>query len=231
MENRTAYRHLADWFEYLNDDCDYENWSQYLIFQLKNYPVKKGIDIGCGSGYFTRSLIRAGYEMTGVDISPEMLAKAEELSLKEGVRAQFLLGDIAKFSTPQKYDFAIAVNDCINYLPKDKLFSALKKVKNLLGKDGVFLFDVSSERKFRQKIANTVSVDDRDMVTYLAFNSVEGDVATLDVSLFVQGADGKYERKDEKHVQYIYTAEEIEKTLKEVGFTLLKKCGHLGEDE
>ena len=56
-------------------------------------------------------------------------------------------------------------------------------------------------------------------------------MATLDVSLFVQGADGKYERKDEKHVQYIYTAEEIEKTLKEVGFTLLKKCGHLGEDE
>ena len=76
MDTRTAYRHLADWFEYLNDDCDYENWSQYLILQLKNFPVQKGLDIGCGSGWFTRAFVEAGYEMTGVDVSAELLTKA-----------------------------------------------------------------------------------------------------------------------------------------------------------
>ena len=230
MENRTAYRHLADWFEYLNDDCDYENWSQYLISELKQFPVEKGLDIGCGSGYFTRCFVRAGYDVTGLDVSAEMLQKAEEFSLKSGERARYLLGDITKFTSPQKFDFATAINDCFNYLPKSQFKTALKRVKNLLKKGGVFLFDVSSERKFREKIANTVSVDDRERITYLSFNSVVGDVATMDVSLFIQSDDGKYERKDEQHVQYIYTVEEIETALKEVGFTLLKTSGHLGED-
>ncbi len=231
MDTRTAYRHLADWFEYLNDDRDYENWSQYLISQLKKFPVKKGVDIGCGSGWFTRAFVQAGYEMTGVDVSAEMLTKAEELSLRTGKRAEFLLGDITKFSSPKKFGFATAVNDCFNYVPKDKLLTAFKKVYGLLEKNGVFLFDVSSERKFREKIANTVSVDDRDGVTYLSFNAVQGDTATMEVTLFVRQQDGKYERKDEKHVQYIYSAEEIIAALEKAGFTLLQKNGHLGEDE
>lgn len=230
MEHRTAYRYLADWFEYLNDDCDYEKWSQYLITELKAFPLKKGLDVGCGSGYFTRAFYRAGFEMTGLDISGEMLAKAEELSLKEGVKIPFLLGDIVAFSSPQKYDFVTAVNDCFNYVPQNKILSAFKKVKGVLRAGGVFLFDISSKRKFQEKIANTVSVDDREDITYLSFNSLRENQAVMDVSLFIKDRDGKYERKDERHVQYVYTVDEIEDNLKKAGFTILKTFGHFGED-
>ena len=66
MERNAAYSALAEWFEYLNDDCDYEQWSQYLIKMLADFPgLTSGIDIGCGGGYFTRALYKAGYEMTG----------------------------------------------------------------------------------------------------------------------------------------------------------------------
>ena len=40
MEREAAYAGLADWFEYLNDDCDYENWSQYLIAKLGAFPLR-----------------------------------------------------------------------------------------------------------------------------------------------------------------------------------------------
>lgn len=69
-----SYSALGRWFEYLNDDCGYEQWSQYLIDTLKKENAgKNGVDIGCGNGYFTRALIKAGYNVFGVDISPEML--------------------------------------------------------------------------------------------------------------------------------------------------------------
>ena len=48
MERKTAYSTLAEWFEYLNDDCDYEQWSQYLIKTLSAYPLDTGLDVGCG---------------------------------------------------------------------------------------------------------------------------------------------------------------------------------------
>ena len=220
-----AYDNLAVWFEYLNDDCDYEGWSKYLIETLEQYPLADGLDIGCGGGWFTRAFSRKGYRMTGVDVSVPMLDYAQAQSVKEGVRAEYLLGDITKLKTLKKYDFATAINDCINYVPKDRLGLAFKSVRGTLKKGGIFLFDISSEKKFREKIANTVSVDDRDDVTYVCFNKQETDGATMDVSLFVRRPDGLYERKDETHRQYAYTEAEIRRALEENGFTLLKVEG------
>ncbi len=231
MEKKNAYANLAQWFEYLNDDCDYEKWSQYFIERLKGCPLRDGLDIGCGGGWFTRAFARAGYAMTGLDISPEMLDFAQATALKEGLRGEYLLGDICKFRSPKKYDFATAINDCINYIPKSKLDTALKKVYSALKKGGIFLFDISSEKKFREKIANTVSVDDRDEVTYMSFNKRTGDEITMEVTLFSKAPDGRYVRADEIHRQYIYTEEEIVAALKRNGFALLGVEGHLGEDK
>ena len=231
MERKEAYAHLAEWFEYLNDDCGYENWSQYFIVKLKDYPLKTGLDIGCGGGWFTRAFQRAGYQMTGLDVSSAMLDFAQETALKQGVRSEYLLGDITKFKSPKKFDFATAINDCINYIPKNKLDVALKNVRGALAKGGIFLFDISSERKFKGKIANTVSVDDRDDVTYISFNREEEDGVTMEVTLFCRGKDGSYQRLDEVHRQYRYTEEEITSALEKNGFTLLGVEGHLGEDK
>ncbi len=226
-----AYTNLAKWFEYLNDDCDYEKWSQYLILKLKSFPLQSGLDVGCGGGWFTRAFQKQGYQMTGMDVSAQMLDYAQEQALKSGVRSEYVLGDIALKKLPKRFDFVTAINDCINYLPKNKLSAALKNVSGALKKGGIFLFDISAKRKFTQKIANTVSVDDREDITYLAFNKVDGDVAEMDVTLFIRRADGAFERADEKHTQYIYEEEEIAAALKENGFTLLCVEGHLGEEK
>ncbi len=231
MERNGAYVNLAKWFEYLNDDCGYENWSQYLISKLKKYSLSDGLDIGCGGGWFTRAFFKAGYRMTGLDSSAEMLDFAQETAVKEGVRGEYILGDIAKMKLPKRFDFATAINDCINYIPKNKLNAAFKNVAGALKKGGVFLFDISSERKFREKIANTVCADDREEITYLSFNKTENDSVVMDVTLFVKRADGAFDRLDETHTQYIYREEEIVEALENNGFSALEIEGHLGADK
>lgn len=106
----------------------------------------------------------------------------------------------------------------------------MRNVASSLHKGGVFLFDISSPKKYREKLSGTISADDREDVTYLAFNRVDGDVATIDVTLFVKRKDGSFERLDETHVQYVYEIEEIQSSLKENGFALLEVEGHLGQD-
>ncbi len=231
MERKVAYTNLANWFEYLNDDCDYENWSQYFIMRLKAQNLVNGLDIGCGGGWFTRAFTRAGYQMTGLDVSSEMLNYAQAQAAKEGVRGEYILGDITKFHSPKKFDFATAINDCINYIPKNKLETAFKKVASALKKGGIFLFDISSKRKFCEKLANTVSVDDREDVTYLCFNKEELDGVTMEVTLFCKGADGSYSRLDEWHRQYAYEEGEIRSALQKAGFSVVEVTGHLGEDK
>ena len=231
MHKTAAYTNLAEWFEYLNDDCGYENWSQYLILKLKSYPLSCGLDIGCGGGWFTRAFTKSGYQMTGLDISPQMLDFAQNKALQEGVRGEYLLGDITAMKLPRRFDFATAINDCINYIPKNKINTAFKNISGALKKGGIFLFDISSKRKFERKIANTVSADDREDITYLSFNQVEGDRAIMDVTLFIKRADGAFERRDETHTQYIYEEEEMKGALEKNGFSLVSVEGHLGEDK
>ncbi len=231
MERKVAYANLAKWFEELNDDCDYENWSQYFVKKLRSFGGVEGVDFGCGSGWFTRAFTRAGYTMTGVDISPEMLNYAQEAALKEGVRGEYILGDIKRFRSPKKFDFATAINDRINYIPKKEVDATFQSVKKAFKKGGIFLFDISSAKKFKEKIENTVSVDDRENITYLNFAKEEEDGATMEVTLFVKGKDGRYDRLDEIHRQYAYSEEEIVESLSRCGFTLLGVEGHLGEDK
>lgn len=225
----SSYSALGRWFEYLNDDCGYEKWSQYLIERLA-LSGGRGVDIGCGNGYFTRALIKRGYEVFGVDISPEMLSRAQELSLKEGVRAEFLLGDITKLKLSSKLDFAIAVNDCINYVKKSDLKSAFKHVRACLKKGGTFIFDISTEYKLKNVLGNNLFAEDREDITYLWFNELKEDSIVMDLTFFERGTDGKYSRFDERHVQYIYGEEEIMDALKECGFEAQSE-GHLGKDK
>ena len=96
-----AYSALGGAFEYLNDDCGYEQWSQYLINKLQSFGAGRvGVDIGCGNGYFTRALCKAGYAVTGVDISPQMLNCAVELARKQGP-------ELKLYHTPKRSSYII----------------------------------------------------------------------------------------------------------------------------
>lgn len=230
MKNK-PYSALGGVFEYLNGDCGYEQWSQYLIKKLSKYPpLSCGVDIGCGNGYFTRALMRAGYRMTGIDISPEMLSTAAQLALSEGVRPEFLLGDITGLKLNFRADFAVAVNDCINYVPPEKLKKAFGGVYAALKRGGTFIFDISTPEKLRGVVGDNLFADDGEEATCLWFNSLKGDRIESDITVFTRGADGRYTRADERQTLYIHGRSEISEALRGVGFEVETE-GHLGADD
>ena len=226
-----AYDFLADWFEFLNDDCDYPKWSQYFIEGLSRLGAgKKGLELGCGSGAFCRALARAGYAMTGADTSCAMLNEAERRAAEEGVRVQFVQADAAALKTPEKYDFILSPNDCINYLPPQKLHAAFLHIARCLAPHGVFWFDVSSEYKLREKVANNMFCDDRDDVTYVEQNKLFPDRVETDVTLFTREGE-LFRRSDERHIRYIHKEEALCAALAGTGLEILSREGHLGEDK
>ena len=228
-----AYSAIGGVFEYLNDDCGYEKWSQYLIETLLSCGIPRGargVDAGCGNGYFTRALTRAGYSVTGADISPEMLSKAEELSLKEGVKTQYILGNIASLPLNFKPDFITAINDCFNYIPQNKLFSVFSKLYKQLKKGGALVFDISSEHKLKHIVGSNVFAEDRGDICYTWFNELKEDRVEMDITMFVRLENGLYERREESQTQYIHGRTQVLDLLERAGFTV-KTEGHLGGSE
>lgn len=66
----------------------------------------RGLDIGCGAGATAQELTRRGASMTGVDISPQLLAVAKDRD-PEG-RIHFVQADLSTWTFSDQFDFAFS---------------------------------------------------------------------------------------------------------------------------
>ncbi len=74
-----AYTSFAQVYDLFMDNVPYDEWCAYICEILKKHGIA---DTGAGSGMrnreLTRRLAACGYDMTGVDVSVDMLQKAME---------------------------------------------------------------------------------------------------------------------------------------------------------
>lgn len=52
------------------------------------------LDAGCGGGHNALYLARRGYDVTGIDVSPTVIARAKDKVVRQGVHAEFAAGDV-----------------------------------------------------------------------------------------------------------------------------------------
>jgi len=79
-------------------------WRDLLADALPEAPSRVA-DLGCGTGSLTLLLAEAGHAVTGVDLSPAMVARARA---KAGDVAELVIGDAAAPPlTPASYDVAL----------------------------------------------------------------------------------------------------------------------------
>lgn len=94
------------------------------------------IDIGCGSsGRIIELLISEGFEVEGLDLSPEMLRLAKQ----RHPQVPFHLADICTWELPRKYDL-ISAWDSIWHAPLADHEAILGKLYNGLNQGGVLIF-------------------------------------------------------------------------------------------
>ncbi len=220
-----AYSVLSKYYESLAEEDGYEEWGKRVLKLAEKYAKgKKCADLACGSGYFTRLLKKAGYDVFGCDISSEMLTEAEKKSADENLYIEYRKQDISAFKSFEKLDLVTVINDGFNYLGGDKLKRALKAISKNLKSGGALIFDVSSEYKIKNILANNVFAEDLDDLTLLWFNELVENKLTMSLTLFIKDGE-KYVRKDETHVQYAHSVEFIGNALKEVGLTPVEIFG------
>lgn len=94
-------------------------------------PGEKVLDIGCGTGYFTLMLARAGAEVTGVDRSGAMVAFSEEKARREGATADFQVADAGSLPfPPESFDLVTGVTAlCFADSPERVLSEACRVLK------------------------------------------------------------------------------------------------------
>ncbi|MBO5223928.1 MAG: class I SAM-dependent methyltransferase [Clostridia bacterium] len=208
------YDGLAEFYDLFMQDVDYKSWCDFVVKYLPKNG--NGVDVGCGSGAFTFELAKRGFDVFGVDVSPEMVNIAQKNARKEALKVDFAVKNADELKLTTKVDFITAICDVVNYIKKPIDF--FKNTYNNLKDGGVFVFDVSSEYKLKKILGDNVYTEERDNVLYVWSNSLYKNRVEMFLSFFRRDADGRYTRFDEEQTQYIHNEEDLAMLLFEAGF-------------
>ena len=105
------------------------------------------LELGAGTGRIALKLAQSSVEVTGVELVPQMLARAKErtakCSTKVQKRIQWMQGDARKFRLEKRFSRVIApFNMFMHLYSRSDIELALETVRLHLAPDGRFIFDV-----------------------------------------------------------------------------------------
>ena len=225
------YTSFAEVYDQLMDDVNYERWADLYreLLTACGVPGGKVCECACGTGGLTIPLNRRGYQMTGVDLSQEMLWLAAQKARKMGMGIPFVQQDMRKLHLHRQMDAVIATCDGVNYLLEDRdVLAFFNAAYAALRPGGAIIFDVSTPWKLKNMLGSQIICEDRETVTYMWQNRFDEGKGLLDMHLciFIRQKDGSYRRIDEEQRQRAHTAENLRTLLHAAGFQSVRCFGN-----
>lgn len=136
------FQQYSKYYDLLYKDKNYREESQYVIEKIKNFApsATQILELGSGSGAHAHYFCEAGFEVTGIERSPEMVAIAKA---KKITGFNPIIGDISTFKVSLQFDVAISLFHVVSYLTEnDVLLDCFKTTNKQLNNGGIFIFDI-----------------------------------------------------------------------------------------
>ncbi len=225
-----AFGELAKYYDLIYKDKDYHKEANFIEECFTKYlKPNKMLEIGCGTGNYTKIFSEKGYAMTGIDISEEMLKVA-----RSKCTCKFFNMDIRNLSLYSKFDCCIALFAVMGYITKDSdIKQTLINIHKHLKNGGIFVFDVWNGlavlKHLPEDRIKEVEDDEFKLKRYAHPTlKASNNICDVDYRLIVLTKVSKETFEiNEKHIVRFYFPQEMEHHLESAGFKLLKICPFL----
>jgi SAM-dependent methyltransferase len=200
-----------------------------ILGALRRAGIRRGlvVDLGCGSGILARALTDAGYDVLGVDLSPDML----RIAARNAPMATFTRGSLLDVDIPPCVAVT-AIGECFNYVfdPRNTpaaLSRVFRRIHGALQPGGFLLCDVAGPGRVGQGQVRQALYDHDDWTLYVRTEENRaGSQLTRDMVLF-RRIGSRYRRSTEHHVQRLYPPATIATRLTGVGFKVRRLRGYV----
>ncbi|MCL0329495.1 class I SAM-dependent DNA methyltransferase [Apilactobacillus xinyiensis] len=222
-------------FAQLYDELfDYNMYNHWLQFVKDNVDTSSNIiNIACGNGRLDCLLISQGYNVTGLDLSNDMLSIASKHANDMNLSLPLIKGNMLDLSTIDNYDVATCFDDSLCYLKSEsEIETAFTNVFKHLNNGGKYLFDVITPYKtdvYYPGYMYNYHDESRAFMwsSYIgdAPHSVEHDLAFF----FYNEEIEAYDSFNEIHYERTYDLKVYLDLLKKVGFKNIKVSADFGK--
>lgn len=230
----SRYGAFAEYYDSLTSNVSYDETTKYVADILDENGIKKGIllDLACGTGTMSVQMAKRGYEVIGIDNSPEMLSEAREKAYEAKEDILFLCQDMCNIDLYGTVECTICLLDSLNHLEsEEELQAAFEGVSLFTVPGGLFIFDVNTQYKHKYVLGNNTFVYDNDDVYCVWQNEYDDESKTVEIFLdFFEEENGLYRRSSEYFTECAFSDEIIRRLLKEAGFSNVKAYGELSRN-
>jgi SAM-dependent methyltransferase len=151
----SGYAAFARFYDAVQGDrADAADFARSLL--ERHHPqARRVLELACGTGSILARL-RPRYEVTGVDLSAEMLAVAR----RKLAGVELVQADMTGVRLGRRFDAVLCLYDSINHLLRFRQWEAVfDRACEHLEPDGVFVFDLNTERRLAALAAAPPSVE------------------------------------------------------------------------
>ncbi|RRK09867.1 class I SAM-dependent methyltransferase [Lactiplantibacillus garii] len=226
------YQTFAELYDELFDPAMYAQW---LDFVRREIPTQAGqlLELACGTGRLGVLLAQDGYHVTGLDLSDNMLALAEEHAEQAAVTLPLLQGDMLDLSEIGTFDAVTCFADSFCYLPDlTTVQKAFTQVAQHLTPDGTFLFDVITPHQ-TDDVYPGYMYNYRDEDRAFLWTSYAGEVghsAEHDLTFFIYNEDkDAFDEVSELHHERTYDLADYQQALAAAGFKHVRVTADFGQ--
>lgn len=201
-----SYEEFARVYDTIMDDSLYEQW---FDFSLRHFPekTKKIMELACGTGILSIRFEQAGFDVTGVDLSEEMLTIADRRAHEAQAKIDFQVGDMRELATGEPFDTITCYSDSLCYMANlAEVQQVFDGVWANLRENGVFIFDVHSIHQIDDNFPDYSYHENEEDFAFL-WDSFAGEFPhsiVHELTFFVKDEQGKFIRKDEVHNERTY---------------------------
>lgn len=226
----TVFNQYASFYDSLYSNKDYQAESAYIEKLLNQYAasVNSILDLGCGTGKHAISLATKGYQVSGVDISENMLSFAEQhkAKLSEDIQSNltFINADIGNIELNEKYDAVTSLFHVASYqVADDDIKAFFQTIARHLKKNGVLCFDcwygpgVLADPPEKREKTVVVNGDSYQRVATPVFQP-EINSVTVNYSISNEQTGDSF---NESHQMRYFFKNELESYLADCGFELI----------
>jgi SAM-dependent methyltransferase len=132
-EARSVVLRTSDIDRYLNPRSDTPFPLEYAFYLLGNVEDKTVLDLGCGTGENIPPLIARGANVIGIDISPDLIALAEQRLMNEQMKATVRVGSAYDTELP---DESVDVIFCMSLVHHLEISRVQQEMNRILRKGG-----------------------------------------------------------------------------------------------